>query len=46
MSQVAQSEQLVAKTVKHFGKLDVLVSNAGIEHFGPFEEVTEQDFDS
>ncbi len=45
MSQVAQSEQLVAKTVKHFGKLDVLVSNAGIEHFGPFEEVTEQDFD-
>ncbi|BAY48942.1 short-chain dehydrogenase/reductase SDR [Scytonema sp. HK-05] len=45
MSDVAQSEQLVALTVEKYGKLDILVSNAGIEHFGPFEEVTQEEFD-
>ena len=45
ISQVDQTEQLVASSVEKYGKLDILVSNAGIEHFGPFEEVTEQDFD-
>lgn len=45
MSQVAQTEQLISSCVEKYGKLDILVSNAGIEHFGSFEEVTEQDFD-
>ena len=45
ISQVDQTEQLIASSVEKYGKLDILVSNAGIEHFGPFEEVTEQDFD-
>ena len=27
-----------------FGKVDILVSNAGIEHFGKLEEITKQDF--
>lgn len=45
VSVVAETEQLVALAVEKYGQLDILVSNAGIEHFGSFEEVTEQDFD-
>lgn len=45
MSLVAEIEQLVARAIEKYGKLDILVSNAGIEHFASFEEVTEQDFD-
>lgn len=45
MSLVGEIEQLVASSVEKYGQLDIFVSNAGIEHFGPFEEVTEQDFD-
>lgn len=45
MSKVAEIEQLVAQAVEKYGKLDILVSNAGVEHFGSFEEVTPEDFD-
>ena len=45
MSKIDQIKQLVAKTVDKYGQLDILVSNAGIEHFGSFEEVTEEEFD-
>ncbi|BAZ13255.1 short-chain dehydrogenase/reductase SDR [Calothrix sp. NIES-4071] len=45
MSKIPEIEQLVAQTVDKYGKLDILVSNAGIEHFGPFEEVTPEEFD-
>ena len=33
-------KQLVAETVSRFGKLHVLVNNAGMAAFGPFEQVT------
>lgn len=33
-------KQLVEDTVGKFGKLDVLVNNAGFADFGPFEQVT------
>ena len=45
MSQVEEISQLFDKAVDRFGKLDILVSNAGIEHFGKLEEVTPEDFD-
>jgi len=45
MSLVAEIEQLVASSIEKYGRLNIFVSNAGIEHFGPFEEVTEKDFD-
>jgi 3-oxoacyl-[acyl-carrier protein] reductase len=45
MSQVDQIQQLVEKAVEQYGQLDILVSNAGIEHFGKLEEITPQDFD-
>lgn len=39
-----------AKAVKavtdHFGQLDVLVANAGVGHFAPIEDLTEQDWKS
>ncbi len=44
VSQVDQSKQLVEKVVEKYGKLDILVSNAGIEHFGKLEEITLEDF--
>ena len=45
MSQVDQIQQLVTKAVEKYGQLDILVSNAGIEHFGKLEEITLQDFE-
>lgn len=45
MSQVDQIQQLVTSSVEKYGQLDILVSNAGIEHFGKLEEITPQDFE-
>ena len=45
MSQVAEISQLFDRTIDKFGKLDILVSNAGIEHFGKLSEVTLEEFD-
>ena len=45
MSQVDQIQQLVTKAVEKYSQLDILVSNAGVEHFGKLEEITPQDFE-
>jgi 3-oxoacyl-[acyl-carrier protein] reductase len=42
---VAQTRELVGAVVAEFGGLDLLVSNAGIEHFGALETITQADFD-
>ncbi|MEH2181288.1 SDR family NAD(P)-dependent oxidoreductase [Nostoc sp.] len=44
MSQVDQIQELVTTAVEQYGQLDILVSNAGIEHFRKLEEITPQDF--
>jgi meso-butanediol dehydrogenase / (S,S)-butanediol dehydrogenase / diacetyl reductase len=44
VSDEAYVKRLVADTVAKFGKLDVLVSNAGIAIFGSFEKTTTQDW--
>ena len=39
----AQVADAVAKAVEHFGKIDVLVNNAGFGYFGSIEESEEQE---
>ena len=40
----AEIEQLFAETKKAFGRLDIVVNNAGVYEFVPLEEVTEKQF--
>jgi 3-oxoacyl-[acyl-carrier protein] reductase len=40
----ADIERLFIETKKAFGKLDVLVNNAGIYEFSPLEQITEEHF--
>src|SRR5712692_4555128 len=40
----ADVERLFAATEKAFGKIDIVVNNAGVYEFVPLEEVTEQQF--
>src|ERR1043165_105061 len=44
VSRKADIDHLFAETKKAFGKLDVLVNNAGIYEFAPLEQVTEDHF--
>jgi 3-oxoacyl-[acyl-carrier protein] reductase len=44
ISDPAGCQPLVEHTVEALGGLDVLVSNAGIEHFGSLASITPQDF--
>ena len=42
---VAGAQKMVDETIKKFGKLDILVANAGILQMKDLENTTEQDFD-
>ena len=45
VSDRAQTQELVQQTVARLGGLDLLASNAGIEHFGALESISPADFD-
>ncbi|MFZ0631048.1 MAG: glucose 1-dehydrogenase [Acidobacteriaceae bacterium] len=44
VAKAADVERLFAETQKTFGRLDVLVNNAGVYSFSPLEEVKEAEF--
>lgn len=44
VSKPAECHTLVEDVVKAFGRLDILVSNAGVDSFGALEEITEQEY--
>jgi 3-oxoacyl-[acyl-carrier protein] reductase len=45
ISDRAKTHDLVQRVVAEFGGLDILASNAGVEHFGALGSITEADFD-
>jgi NAD(P)-dependent dehydrogenase (short-subunit alcohol dehydrogenase family) len=45
ISSVADSEALRAHVERHYGRVDVVFANAGTARPGPFEQVSESDFD-
>lgn len=45
MSKPEEIEMLFEKGISHFGKIDIVMSNSGLEHFGSIEDVTPGDFD-
>ena len=45
VSQYDQAMGLIQQTVAQFGKIDIMVNNAGMEIHSPFLDVTEQQFD-
>lgn len=45
VSQYQQVMNLVQQTVEHFGRLDIMVNNAGMEIHSPFLDETEEHFD-
>ena len=44
VSKAEDRKRLFAETKKAFGSVDILINNAGIYHFNPLENVTEEDF--
>ena len=46
VTDAAAVDALVAQVIERFGRLDVLVNNAGIEKSQPLLEITEADWDS
>src|SRR5476649_757348 len=44
VSKPADITRLFAETKKAFGRLDVLVNNAGVYEFAPLEQITEEHF--
>ena len=45
VSDVAQVKRAVGAVIKAHGRIDLLVSNAGVWHGGDFEKTSERDFD-
>jgi glucose 1-dehydrogenase len=45
LSKLEEINDLVRESIEHFGKIDVLVNNAGLEKRADFWDVTEEDYD-
>jgi 3-oxoacyl-[acyl-carrier protein] reductase len=44
VSKATDVKRLFEETKKAFGSIDVLVNNAGVFQFEPFEDITEKEF--
>lgn len=45
MSKTSDIDNLVAQTVKHYGGVDIVVNNAGVNHSANFFDISEEDWD-
>jgi NAD(P)-dependent dehydrogenase (short-subunit alcohol dehydrogenase family) len=45
VSKPAEIKRMFAEAISKFGRLDVVMSNSGIEHFGDLTSVTEEEID-
>ena len=45
VSKKDQIDHLVQKTVEHYGRIDVVVNNAGVNHSANFFDISEEDWD-
>ena len=45
LSKTEDVKRLVQTSIDHFGRLDILINNAGVESNAPFWEVKEEDYD-
>lgn len=45
VSNVSEIIELFAQAKKHFGKIDIVVSNSGVVSFGHLKDVTEEEYD-
>lgn len=46
LGNISEVRRLINSSIEHFGKLDILVNNSGVEKHSSFWEVTEADYDS
>jgi len=45
VSQNDQIQNLVQKTVEHYGRIDIVLNNAGVNHSANFFDITEEDWE-
>ena len=45
VSKIEDIKSLFQQTKAHFNRVDIVVSNSGVEHFGPIDQVTPDAFD-
>ena len=46
LSEAASCRALVAQTIAHYGRVDILINNAGFQHIAPIEEFPEDVWDN
>ena len=44
VAEAAEAEAIISTAIENFGKLDVLVNNAGVYEFAPIEEITAEHY--